>query len=36
MTKIKTFIDKYNWEGINSPSKNMIRKTRGKIIYGLL
>ena len=36
MTKIKPFIDKYNWEGINSSSKNMIGKKRGKIIYRLL
>ena len=33
MTKINAFIDKYNWEGINSPSKNMIGKNGGKIIY---
>ena len=36
MTKIKPFIDKYNWEGINSSSKNMIGKKRGKVIYRLL
>ena len=32
ITKIKPFIDKYIWEGINYPSKKMIGKKLRKII----
>ena len=32
ITKIKPFIKKYNWEGINFPSKKVIGKNLRKII----
>ena len=32
ITKIKPFINKYNWEGIHFPSEKMIRKNLRKIM----
>ena len=36
ITKIKSFINKYNWEGINYPTKKIIGKNLRKIIQRLL
>ena len=36
ITKIKHFMDKYKWKGINFPSKNLIGKNFRKIIRQLL
>ena len=32
ITKIESFINEYNWEGINFPSRKMIGKNSGKIM----
>ena len=36
MTKIKTFVDKYNWEGINYPSEKNDSQNLKKFILQLL